>query len=357
MKKFYLLPAIALLMLGASCSDDNEVRPVPNDPIVSVPPVADNVTITYPTQVGDYVAEKGANSSSYRFFFSNQQEIVFEIDASNMAAVMAVVKKIGGTAKDVVIPATISAPLAGSTEPTEITVAGLDLYVNAVENCVETITIPGTANKMKGTASYSSASPDHLRTQVERCPSVKAIYLANDYPGYCSLEGAIYTSDFSALVAVPMAKTGTFTIAETVSEVQNRAFFKCNKLDAITFPASIEKIGNEAVLHTTNLLLINMLPAIAPKAAADAFGYYAHIGVLRIPAGSKAAYTFERPNVEEPIEPKQPELDASDEEWDNYDLEMEKYDEDLKAYNEAMSNYDSHAAYGFFNDIQEVNFK
>lgn len=346
-KRFAILPALALLILGA-CSDKEEHRAIPNDPVQTIPAVADNVTLDIPAQNPEYAPEKGAGSNCYRFTYSNGQEIVYEVN-TNVPGNCAMVKKIDGTASTVVIPPTLSARM--NNQPVEIPVAGFDLYVNAVKENVKVLKICGAAHYMIVADALVNASPQYLRKQFNRCPDVERIELDPAYPQYVSVNGAIYTADFKSLVCVPKACQGTFTAVETVTTVQDSALYDCRHLDVITLPATVQKIGKGAVTATDRLLLVNILAAKAPVAYADSFGSYAYNGVLRIPEGSREAYTFEV--MAEPVEPGLPGNDASDEEWEQYMAAVEAYNKALEDY----SDFSDHAAFTLFKTVEQTDFK
>lgn len=362
MKKFALIPAVALMLL-ASCSDSEEVRPIPNDPVATVPAVADVVNLTVPNQESEYTQLAELGSNYYQFKYANGQELVIQIDSSTTSSMVALVKKIGGNVTNAVIPPALEARVG--TETVQIPVVSLDLYENAVSETVKKITIPATVNQMLdgNKTKFIAVDNAYLRKQVEKCPNVEDFEIEQGFVGtggkeYCSLDGAIYTADFSTLVAVPLAKTGTYTIADGVKRVDDRAFYKCGKIDCITFPASVEEIGEEAVVLTDYLLAINMMPTQSPKAGLNAFGYYAHNGVLRIPAGSRASYIVEKPNLQKPVEPTMPDMETgTDEEWDAYDDAYKVYSQAKKDYDAAMAGYYDREGYTMFKNIQEVTFK
>ena len=376
MKKFALLPAVALLLL-ASCSDDDPVRPVPNDPVISVPAVADQTRADAPKQNPDYTQLPQLGSAYYLFTFDNGQELTVSVETQTIKEekkMVAVVKKIGGNAPKVVIPSTLTGKTGTNNEPVEISVICLNLFEEAVDPAVKEIVLSKGVNMMKDEngAKFLAVTPSYLEVEVSKCPYVEKFGLEegyfgaeeNDDPsvtpkalGFVTKDGAIYTSDFKTLVAVPRAIDGTFTVVTGTENINARAFYLCSKIDAITFPASVQSIGKEAVMHTSDLLAINMLAPVAPKAPADAFGYFASSSVLRIPNGSLKSYTIVKPDVERPVEPIEPDMETgTDEEWEAYDIAMGEYNKALAAYEEAMSSYVDYAGYLAFKNIQEVNF-
>ncbi len=357
MKKFALLPALALLILGA-CSDNKgeEPNPVPTDPVVSVNPVPDQTTLNVPEQDPEYIYDSQAGSACYRFKYANGQELTLDIDTRYADPAAAVVRKIEGTASEVVIPPYCTAKL--NNVETQIPIVSINLYQDGVAECVKTVKIAQSVNKMFKDNKYLNVTDEYICNQVKKMASVERIELEDGFGGgnYGCINGAVYSNNFRNLVAVPNAVKGVFTVADGTQTIGVKSFFDCREITGITLPASVAKINANAVVGTSKLGLINMLSTEAPEALEDSFGHYAYDGVLRIPAGCKADYTFEKPDMELPVEPASPDIDASDEEWDAYDEAYAIYEEELKAYNEAFASYNTHSAYRNFKNVEEVNF-
>ena len=358
MKKIAFLPLAALLMLASCSNDDEPVRQIPDAPVQVVAPVADDVNYVAPEQLEGYTIE-GANDELYRFKYSNGQEIVFTCKPATMfeneRINVATVRKIEGTAADVVLPRTFTVKVDDGTTA-EWKVVSVDLYTDGVTPTVKTITWPNTIYAYY-TTEYKAVNSDWMRAQVSKMPGVEKIELENGFPGFASINGAIYTENLKNLVSVPRGVSGTFTIADDVQTVETRAFDHCAKIDVITFPASVTKIENDAVQFTDNLLVVNMLPLQAPVAGETAFGLAARNGVLRIPEGSLDSYIVAKPEIELPVAPVQPDAETcTDEEWDNWLVADMEYNEALAAYNEAMDAYNHTVAYSEFKTIEQKVF-
>lgn len=347
MKKTMLLPAVALLMLGAcSDKDDTPVRPTPNDPVQTVPSVADHVTLNAPAQSG-VTAEDGL----YRVSYANGQEISYTFATDPTEGYVAVVKKIGGTASDVVIPASVS------YNDLTLKVYSISLYAEGGAPTVTSLTIPNTAVAMTSGTAYAAATATHLRTQMDYLPGLQKVELEDGFNGFCSINGAIYTADLTTLVSVPRSYPGTFTVAEATTKIDERALYYCSKIDVLTIPAGVTEIGDEAVVFNDNLLLINCQPTTAPIATSDVFGTYAHNGVLRVPAGSEANYKFAKPELTRPVEPVEPdEEEATPEEMEAYYTALAAYEEAKAEYDEALEYWNNHAGWADFKNIEGVNF-
>ena len=93
MKKLSILPLAALLMLGA-CSDDTPDITIPDKPVQTQQPVADNVTLNVPKQTSPKFT---ADGSLYMFDYENGQQIVYSMTTTGAGQRVAVVKKIFGS--------------------------------------------------------------------------------------------------------------------------------------------------------------------------------------------------------------------------------------------------------------------
>lgn len=354
MKKFALLPLAALMLFAASCSDDNNepVRPaVPTDPVTSVESVADQVTLNAPEQNIDFEYDGGV----YTFTYSNGQKVAYTLTSLSTEGYIAVVRKISG-AEEIVIPATVKAIRASDGEELVYRVAGLGLYQDGVSDEVKKVTISKEAHYSYSSTSIEQLSATKMWEQISKMPKVENIELENGYPGFCSIDGAVYTSDLKTLVGVPRGKSGIFTIAEDTEIVGEKAFAHCDKIISITFPAAITTIGDEAVTHSDMLVLINMLPEYAPATSENTFGRMAQTGLLRIPVGSKGSYFPERPTATEPVPPVEPPLDCTDEEWSAYEIASAEYDKALAEYETIMNAYERPVGFRKFKNVEEVTF-
>ncbi len=354
MKKIALLPLAALMLAFASCSDDKEpARPaVPNDQVVTVESVADQVTIDAPEQYLDYEYDDGV----YEFTYANGQKLTFAMYNSPSLGLVAVVKRIKGD--EVVIPANVKAIRQSTGEEQTYRIVALDLYQDGVSETVKKVTIAKEVCWIYST-STSSVEPitnEKMAVEISKMKNVEDVELETGFPGLCSIDGAVYTEDYKTLVAVPHGKTGIFTIAEDTEVVAEHALAYCSKLIAVTFPKAVNTIEDEAVINNDMLVLINMMPATAPSTQPNTFGRMARTSVLRIPVGSKDSYFPAKPDVTEPVPPVEPDDDASFEDWDNYYEAEMIYNEQLAVYETVMSVYTRPIGFRKFTNVEEVNF-
>lgn len=353
MKKFALLPLAALLMLGA-CSDDDPApeRIIPTDPVVSVASTADQVTLDVPEQDLNYEIV----GPLYRFTYANGQKITYQMTNDFTLGYIARVKKIEG-ATDVIIPPTVSVIGAVSQQLVTYKVVALDLYQEGAPDVKKITMSKDVFGQIGDSNTVQQVTASWLRNQLEKLPALESFELETGYPGFCSIDGAIYTSDYKTLVGVPRGRAGMFTIAEDTENVDTRAFYYCNYVSGITFPAGVKSIGKDAVAFNERLALINMLPTVAPATNEFSFGAYGQTSVLRIPAGSKDSYFPAKPEIEEPVAPKEPDIDlGTDEEFEQYDIDYAQYLVKMAEYNKVMNAYNNPIGFRKFTKVEEVNF-
>ena len=72
--------------------------------------------------------------------------------------------------------------------------------------------------------------------KFDNCPKLKAVNVPADNPNYKTVDGVLYNKNVTRIVFVPGAKTGAFTVPETVNEVYDRAFKDAKQLTSVTFP-------------------------------------------------------------------------------------------------------------------------
>lgn len=361
MKKLAFFPVAALLLL-ASCSDDTPNPTIPDNPVKVQEAVADHPTLDVPAQKSNSYE---LDESLYRFSYANGQTVTYQMLTAGEVRI-AIVKKIGGTASKVTIPYKVTADLA-SGGVGEWYVYGIDLYYDSVAENVTELVLPYTCAMYNKQNTYVYVGDEQIRKMIQYAPSLKKVELEEGFPGYVSVNGAIYNTNMTKLVAVPRATAGEFTVVEDATEVGDFAFSGCAELEVITLPAAVAAIGEQAMAGCGKLVVVNILADEAPTAYAATFAnFLCEYGVLRVKKGTLASYNVNQPTLalpEAPVEPEFPADDATDEEWDAYDAAydeytaaMEQYESDKEAYDAAWTAYDEKAGYKAIKTIQEKTF-
>ena len=88
------------------------------------------------------------------------------------------------------------------------------------------------------------------------CTNLAAIMVDENNPNYSSDGTALYNKDKTSLIQVPESVT-SFTIPDSVTQIDAGAFANCEKLTNITISDSVTSIGKSAFWGCTSLTNIN----------------------------------------------------------------------------------------------------
>ena len=157
----------------------------------------------------------------------------------------------------------------GCTSLTSITLPdslnSIELYAFSDCTSLTSIAIPNSVTKIGNSAFKDCTSltsitiPDSV-TAIDYafggCTNLAAIMVDENNPNYSSDGTALYNKDKTSLIQVPESVT-SFTIPDSVPQIDGGAFANCEKLTSITLPNSITLIGNSAFWGCTSLTSIN----------------------------------------------------------------------------------------------------
>jgi uncharacterized repeat protein (TIGR02543 family) len=80
-----------------------------------------------------------------------------------------------------------------------------------------------------------------------------AITVASGNPAYSSVDGVLFNLAKTTLIRCPQGKTGTYSIPNNVTCIEDYAFDTCSGLASVTIPSSVTSIGYQAFLSCTGL--------------------------------------------------------------------------------------------------------
>ncbi len=112
-------------------------------------------------------------------------------------------------------------------------------------------------------------------------PNVQKYVVDSENQNYASENGVVFNKDKTQILLFPRARTGSYTIPDTVTEIETA--FTHSSLEHVIIPDSVEKIGADAFSHTGNLEEI-VIPDSVEYIGEDAFGY-SGIKNIEIPDG------------------------------------------------------------------------
>ena len=160
----------------------------------------------------------------------------------------------------------------GCTGLTDITIPNsvtkLDRYV--FYNCISlsNIMIPDSVTDIGSCAFYycsglTSITIPNSVTSIgvgifARCSNLTVIQVSGENTAFTSEDGVLYVKDKTRLVACPGARTGAFTIPESVTMITASAFYGCTGLTSVTIPNGVTSIGYQAFYGCSGLINITI---------------------------------------------------------------------------------------------------
>lgn len=175
---------------------------------------------------------------------------------------------------DLILPSTVTHIYGSSFENcynlTSVTLPSSLLSIGkyAFANCSGisgTLTLPSNLKKIDNWSFYgcynltkSIVIPASLTELGTYCflesNNITDFIVSTSNTDYCSINGALYSKNADTLFICPPAKTGTFTIPETVKLIGSHTFYNCSQLSGtITIPANVDYIGYYAFYGCKNL--------------------------------------------------------------------------------------------------------
>ncbi len=116
------------------------------------------------------------------------------------------------------------------------------------------------------------------------CSALHEILVDNRNAAFISQDGVLYNRGVTRLVLCPAARTGSYTVADTVTEIGSCAFFGCEGLTEIDLPASVTSIGDWAFFGCTHLPTL-ALPDALRTIGRRAFVRCDDLATMTLPAG------------------------------------------------------------------------
>ncbi|MGI6471703.1 MAG: leucine-rich repeat domain-containing protein [Candidatus Methanomethylophilaceae archaeon] len=107
------------------------------------------------------------------------------------------------------------------------------------------VTIPASVTTIEDYAFYD-------------CTGLSSFYVDANNMNYSAEDGVFYDRDKTTLIQCLRGKTGSFTIPDSVTYIENHAFYGCNKLTSIAIPDSVISIGERAFATCTGLTSVTI---------------------------------------------------------------------------------------------------
>lgn len=160
----------------------------------------------------------------------------------------------------------------------------------AFDHCsiLTSITIPASVESM-GTGVFRS------------CDQLKDITISPDNTAFVIIDGALFTKDMSSLIFCLPGELGILTFPETLTSIDDYAFYCCKSLTGINIPESVSRIGDYAFWGCTELEYINLTEGLT-SIGAHAFSNCNRLTSLALPGTVESVGEgafFSCPNLEQ----------------------------------------------------------
>lgn len=106
---------------------------------------------------------------------------------------------------------------------------------------------------------------NYHRGIISGCDSLEKISVSDNNTKLKSANGVLLSKDESKIITYPCAKEDVlYEISNQVTEVEDSAFYRANKLRALTIPETVSKIGKNA-FGNCSIIELKVLPSTTPK--------------------------------------------------------------------------------------------
>ena len=116
------------------------------------------------------------------------------------------------------------------------------------------------------------------------CTGLTNITVDSSNPSFCSESGVLFNKDKTTLIYCPRGKTGSYTIPDGVTAIEDYAFYYCSGLTSVTIPSSVTSIGVSSFQHCTGLTSIT-IPNSVTSIVNLAFWDCSSLTIVYIPSG------------------------------------------------------------------------
>ncbi|MGN0633282.1 MAG: leucine-rich repeat domain-containing protein, partial [Oscillospiraceae bacterium] len=171
-----------------------------------------------------------------------------------------------------------------------VTAIGMSAFHN--KTGIRKIVIPDSVTSIGKNAFYWCSSlesiniPDSVTSiginAFGSCRNLIEITVDEDNEYYSSVNGVLLDKNKTRLLAFPGGYIGTFDIPDTVTDIENSAFYDCRKLEGVTIPTGVTVIGLQVFMSCYNLKSVT-IPSSVKRIGEKAFKNCTSLEYINIP--------------------------------------------------------------------------
>ena len=171
---------------------------------------------------------------------------------------------------------------------------------------LKSITIPSSVTEIGGYAfrgckglksiTIPSSVTEIGENAFRGCTGLTSIIADKNNKNYTSVNGVLFNKNKTEILAYPNAKSSSYVIPSSVTEIGSAAFYDCTGLKSVTIPSSVKEIGIDAFSGCTGLKSVTIsngvtnieswafygctglksvtIPSSVAEICGSAFGYY-----------------------------------------------------------------------------------
>ena len=164
------------------------------------------------------------------------------------------------------------------------------------------VTIPNSVTRIEvgafsGCSSLTSVTIPKSVTRIEYyafsgCSSLTSISVAfGNSGGYRSSNGVLF--QYTTLVAYPAGKSGSYSIPNSVTSIEDGAFYGCSSLTSVTIPKSVTSIGWRVFGSCSSLTSISVASGNSKYSSSNGVLFnYSKTTLVAYPAGKSGSYSI-----------------------------------------------------------------